>query len=85
MSTIQDLVKEFTALNPKEVDDSIADLERMQFFYTKKIPQAPPNQARMFSSFVGSMSYAASVIKIHAKLTKKLKEIADEAGIDSQS
>ena len=55
-------------------------IDRMTAFYEEKIPEAPEKQSLMFTGFVSALIYAATMIKMYRKLTKKLAELADEAG-----
>lgn len=54
-------------------------LERMTKFYEEKAPEAPEKQGLMFNGFVSALLYAATMIKMYRKLTKRLAELAEEA------
>lgn len=54
-------------------------LDRMTEFYREKAPEAPEKQSLMFTGFVSALVYAATMIKMYRKLTKKLAELAEEA------
>lgn len=54
-------------------------MERLVHFYTDKVEIAPERQANLFKGFIHSLNYFITTAKMYRKLTRELKEKAEEA------
>lgn len=87
---LKQLAKSHPMLSDDKLKRRMARLERMQQFYQEKAPDAPEKQSLMFMSFVSSLLYAMTIIKMYRKLTCRLAELVEEEAdnenrTDSQS
>jgi hypothetical protein len=68
----KDLTKSFPILNRWKKEKRIRGLKRMLKFYEAKIPEAPENQAKMFTEFCNSLHYSLSIIGKYDRLTHEI-------------
>lgn len=77
----RDEIKELAKAHPIPSEDKLERrmkrIDRMTAFYQEKAPEAPEKQSLMFSGFVSALLYAATMIKMYRKLTKKLADLAE--------
>jgi hypothetical protein len=79
---IKQLAKSHPIPSEDKLERRMKRIDRMTAFYEEKIPEAPEKQSLMFTGFVSSLIYAATMIKMYRKLTIKLAQLAEEAGDD---
>lgn len=76
---LEKLAKSHPVPSDDKLNKRIDKLERMRHFYEQKLPDAPEKQSLMFKSFIASLIYAITIIKMYRKLTRRLAELTEEA------
>lgn len=82
---IKALAKSHPVPSEEKLERRMRRIDRMTKFYAEKAPEAPEKQGLMFAGFVSALVYAATMIKMYRKLTRKIAELAEEAGSDEKS
>lgn len=89
MGNLQDEIIALSRSHPipseEKLERRMKRIERMTAFYQEKAPEAPSKQSLMFTGFISALLYAGTTIKMYRKLTKKLSELAEEAGQNENS
>lgn len=75
---LDELTKEYPPPQSDKADRRLHRLERMTNFYIDKAEVAPEKQATMFQGFVSALRYAMTTMKMYRKLTRRIKELAEE-------
>lgn len=82
---MKQLAKSHPVPSEEKLQRRMKRIDRMTTFYEEKIPEAPEKQATMFTGFVSSLIYAATMIKMYRKLTIKIAQLAEEAGDENSN
>lgn len=82
---INELAKSHPIPSEAKLERRMKRIDRMTEFYKEKAPEAPEKQSLMFQGFVSALIYAATMIKMYRKLTKKLQELATEASSEKDN
>lgn len=75
---IKALAKSHPIPQDLKLERRMSRINRMIRFYEEKAPIAPEKQGDLFRAFASSLIYAATIIKMYRKLTKKITELANE-------
>lgn len=75
---VKQLSKAYPVPSQVKLDRRLGRMERMAAFYKQKATDAPPKQAMLFYGFISALLYGITIIRMHRKLTHKLKAIVEE-------
>lgn len=76
---IEKLAKSHTIPNDEKLEKRLDSLNHMARFYENKAETGDEKSRRMFKSFVESIMYAITVIRMYRSLTKSINKLAEEA------
>lgn len=80
---IKRLSDKYPEPTPVKFERYMPRMERLVHFYEEKKDIAPERQANLFKGFIHALNYFITTAKMYRKLTRELKNKAEEAHNES--
>lgn len=79
MDEIKRLADKYPEPTPSKFERYLPRMERLVHFYDEKKDIAPERQGNLFKGFIHALNYFITTAKMYRKLTRELKNKAEEA------
>lgn len=85
MDEIKRLADKYPEPTPSKFERYMPRMERLVHFYDEKKDIAPERQGNLFKGFIHALNYFITTAKMYRKLTRELKNKAEEADNENTS